>query len=103
GSRPAQTPAYPAASFKPLARRYLEGFGPATMPDVAQFSTIVRPPIKEALAELGDEGERHEGPTGAVLYDVPGCPLPDEDTPAPPRLMAMWDSTLLAYADRARM
>ena len=53
--------------------------------------------------QLGDELERHEGPTGAVLYDVPGCPLPDEDTPAPPRLMAMWDSTLLAYADRARM
>ena len=73
------------------------------MPDIAQFSTIVRPPIKEALDELGDELERHEGPTGAVLYDVPGGPLPDEDTPAPPRLLAMWDSTLLAYADRARM
>jgi hypothetical protein len=92
-----------AASVQRLVRRYLEGFGPATMPDIAQFSTIVRPPIKEALAALGDELERHEGPTGAVLYDVPGGPLPDEDTPAPPRLMAMWDSTLLAYADRARM
>ena len=96
-------PGDPAASVQRLVRRYLEGFGPATMPDIAQFSTILRPPIKEAIDALGDELERHEGPTGTVLYDVPGGLLPDEDTPAPPRLMAMWDSTLLAYADRARM
>jgi hypothetical protein len=35
-------------------------------------------------------------------YDVPDAPLPAEDEPAPPRLMAMWDSCLLAYADRSR-
>jgi hypothetical protein len=38
-----------------------------------------------------------------VLYDVPGGLLPAEDVPAPPRLMAMWDSVLLAYADRSRV
>ena len=38
-----------------------------------------------------------------MLYDVPGALLPDGDTPAPPRLMAMWDSVLLAYADRGRL
>lgn len=37
------------------------------------------------------------------LYDLPGAWLPDEDTPAPPRLLPMWDSTLLAYQDRGRM
>ena len=42
------------------------------------------------------------GADGAVLLDVPDGELPGEGTPAPPRLMAMWDSTLLAYADRAR-
>ena len=38
-----------------------------------------------------------------MLYDVHGGSIPDEDTPAPPRLMAMWDSILLAYVDRTRV
>jgi hypothetical protein len=38
-----------------------------------------------------------------ALFDVPGALLPAEDAPAPPRLMAMWDSVLLAYADRSRV
>jgi hypothetical protein len=96
-------PEDPAASVRRLVRRYLEGFGPAAMADIAQFSTIYRPPIKAALAELADELVVHEGPAGIVLYDVPDGELPDEDTPAPPRLLPMWDSTLLAYADRARI
>ena len=103
GAKDRERPGEPEASVQRLVRRYLEGFGPATMPDIAQFSTIVRPPIQAALAALGGELERHEGPAGAVLYDVPGGSLPGEDTPAPPRLMAMWDTTLLAHADRARM
>jgi hypothetical protein len=91
------------ASVGYLVRRYLEGFGPATMQDIAQFSTILRPPVQRALTALADELERHEGPGGTTLYDVPGGLLPPEDSPAPPRLLPMWDSTLLAYADRSRM
>jgi hypothetical protein len=44
-----------------------------------------------------------EGPDGASLFDLAGATLPDEDVPAPPRLLPMWDSILLAYADRGRL
>lgn len=86
-----------------LARRYLEAFGPATAADLAQFSLLTRARAREALRALGGELRRFEGPDGAELFDVPEAPLPAEDTPAPPRLMAMWDSVLLAYADRSRV
>ncbi len=45
----------------------------------------------------------HEGPGGTILYDVPEAPLPPDDTPAPPRLLGMWESILLAYRDRGRV
>ena len=93
----------PAASTRTLVRRYLEGFGPATVADIAGFTTILRPPIREAIDALRDELVVLEGPGGAVLYDIPGGELPDEATPAPPRLLPMWDSTLLAYQDRTRV
>jgi hypothetical protein len=90
-------------SVRWLVRRYLEGFGPASVPDVAQFSLLRRPVVRDALAALGDEVERLEGPDGAELFDLAGAPLPAQDIPAPPRLLPMWDSVLLAYADRSRV
>ncbi|HEY0638261.1 MAG TPA: winged helix DNA-binding domain-containing protein [Pseudonocardiaceae bacterium] len=90
-------------SLRHLVRRYLSGFGPASVADVAQFALVPRLTVRQVLRDLGDELVRLEGPGGAELYDLPGGLLPPEDTPAPPRLMAMWDSVLLAYADRARV
>jgi hypothetical protein len=86
-----------------LILRYLEAFGPASVRDVGQFTMLRQPVIKGALAALGDEVEAVAGRDGTALFDVPGAPLPDEGTPAPPRLLAMWDSILLAYADRSRV
>ncbi len=103
GAREQGRPGDGAASVRHLVARYLEGFGPATMRDIAQFGTIVRPPIQRALEELGDELVRYDGPGKEPLYDVPGGLLPPEDTPAPPRLLPMWDSVLLAYVDRGRV
>jgi hypothetical protein len=71
--------------------------------DIAQFSTIRVPPVRDAVAELGEELVTLEGPDGKPLLDVPDGILPPEDSPAPPRLMAMWDSALFASTDRARL
>jgi hypothetical protein len=101
GTKP--TDREPADAMRCLARRYLEGFGPATVQDLAQFSTIYRPPARAALTALGDELVRFEGPNGEQLYDVPDGSFPPEDSPAPPRLLPMWDSILLAHADRSRL
>lgn len=100
---PALDPDACAAGLQLLLRRYLEGFGPASVADVAQFAMVQRGRVTAALESLAGVVERLDGPDGKPLYDVPGAPRPPGETPAPPRLMAMWDSTLLAYADRARV
>jgi Winged helix DNA-binding domain len=86
-----------------LAIRYLEGFGPASVQDFAQFALLYRARARAAFESLGSALRTFAGPNGTQLYDVPGGLLPPEDRPAPARLLPMWDSTLLAYADRSRI
>jgi hypothetical protein len=103
--RPSLTdPEAAAEGLRTLILRYLQGFGPATVADMAQFALIPQRRIKTALSAMTEELETLQAAdTGQTLYDIPGAPRPPEDTPAPPRLLAMWDSTLLAYADRGRL
>lgn len=96
-------PGGPDEALRALVLRYLAAFGPASVADVAQFATVQRGRVRTAVRSLADSLEELKGPEGTVLYDVPGAPRPPGDTPAPPRLMAMWDSVLLAYADRSRL
>ncbi|MER7953425.1 winged helix DNA-binding domain-containing protein [Streptomyces sp. NPDC096030] len=97
------TPEESDAALGTLLLRYLEGFGPASAADMAQFAMVQRARVRRALTALDGALVRREGPAAEELFDVSDAPCPDEDTPAPPRLMAMWDSTLLAYADRSRV
>jgi hypothetical protein len=99
----ASEPIDPGAALAQLVRRYLEGFGPASVRDFAQFSMQQRSVTRRALDGLAGDLVVLEGPAGEEYFDLTGAPLPDETVPAPPRLMAMWDSTLLAYADRSRL
>jgi hypothetical protein len=77
-----------------LVRRYLAGFGPASLKDVASFTGLaagaLRPVLERmALRRFDDE-----------LLDLPRAPLPDPETPAPPRFLPTWDATLLVHARR---
>jgi hypothetical protein len=93
----------PTASLQRLVLRYLKAFGPATPEDFAQFALQKRAATRTAFDALADALVTHEGPDGTTLFDVPQGPIPEEDVSAPPRLMAMWDTTLLAYRDRSRI
>jgi hypothetical protein len=104
--RAAPTPRKPLErepSIQHLVRRYLGAFGPASVLDVAQFTLLSRPAIREALAALGDEVVELDGPAGSTLYDLAGGVLADEALSAPARLLPMWESSLLAYSDRSRI
>ena len=88
-----------------LVRRYLGAFGPATAADLAQWSGLAVGALRPGVTALDTGGElrRFSDERGRELLDLEGAPLPDADTPAPPRLLPMWDSTLLAFADRTRL
>ncbi len=90
-------------SVQRLILRYLAAFGPASVRDVGQFTILSKPVVLRALRGLAGKIEELEGPDGSTLFDVPEGPRPSEDTVAPPRLLPMWDSILLAYFDRSRV
>jgi hypothetical protein len=86
-----------------LALRYLAAFGPARVADLCQWSGLPAAPVRAALGRLESGLRRFRDEHGRELVDVRRAPLPAADTPAPARLLAMWDSTLLAYEERARV
>ncbi|MFF4772584.1 winged helix DNA-binding domain-containing protein [Microtetraspora fusca] len=91
------------AGVRRLLLAYLRAFGPASAQDFARFTLLRSAVIAQALHELGDQVVRVTGPGRATLFDLPDATVPDEDTPAPPRLLPMWDSTLLAHAGPGRV
>lgn len=109
GRRPAFLPCTGATDDEPaataeLVRRYLTAFGPATVADVSQF-TILKRSVLKAVIESTADIVTVAGPDGAPLIDVDGAdPRSHAETATlPPRLLGMWDSVLLAYADRSRV
>jgi hypothetical protein len=81
-----------------LVHRYLQGFGPAPANDIAGWAGLKVTAIRPALERLGLRRFRDE--QGKELLDLPRAPLPDPNTPAPVRLLPVWDATLLVHARR---
>jgi hypothetical protein len=94
-----------AAALERLVRRYLGAFGPATAADLAQWSGLAVARVRPGIAAVEATGDlrRFSDERGRELLDLESAPLPDPDTEAPPRLLPMWDSTVLAFADRTRL
>jgi Winged helix DNA-binding domain len=88
-----------------VARRYLGAFGPASIADLAAYVGGGRGGItawRRALEALADELVELRDNAGRTLFDLADAPRPSEDTDAPPRLLARWDSVLLSHAPRER-
>ncbi len=89
-------------ALEAVIRRHLRAFGPAGAEDIASWIGWRVPPVRAALEQLAPQLERIEGARSRPLYDLPEAPRPDPETPAAPRLLAAFDSVLLAYATGRR-
>jgi Winged helix DNA-binding domain len=88
-----------------VARRYLAAFGPATVDDLAAYVGRGKGGIgawKAALAAIAHETIELRDDDGRAVMDLADAPRPPDETPAPPRLLARWDSLLLSHASKAR-
>jgi hypothetical protein len=89
----------PAMTPAELVRRYLAAFGPASVLDAQAWSGLTR--LGEVVETLDLARFRDE--SGRTLYDLPDAVRPDEDVPAPVRLMYDFDNLFLSHADRSRV
>ena len=91
----------PDQALEHLVRRYLAGFGPASLADLGSWAGMPLTPLRPVLERVGTRRFRDE--QGGELYDVDDAPLPDPGTSAPPRFLSTWDANLLVHARRTQV
>jgi len=90
-----------AQGLEHLVRRYLGGFGPASLADLSSWSGLPATTLRPVVERLRLRRFRDED--GDELLDVVRAPLPDPQTPAPVRFLPTWDATLLVHARRTQI
>jgi hypothetical protein len=85
-----------AAALAELARRYLEGHGPATAADLATWAGLALRDARVGLDAIAGELSEH----GAGLVDLAGRADPPDRALAP-RLLPAFDPYLLGWKERA--
>jgi hypothetical protein len=93
--------AKPDEGLRHLVHRYLSGFGPARVKDIASWGGIPAATVSAVLDGMKLATYRDE--EGAVLYDLPGAPLPDPSTPAPVRFLPTFEAILMVHARQANV
>jgi hypothetical protein len=84
-----------------LIGRYLGAFGPAPLKDVASWMGLNVTQMRHVVERM--DLREHRDESGGPLLDLPDAAIPEPDTPAPVRFIAVWDAMLLVHARRTQV
>ena len=84
-----------------LVRRYLAGYGPASVRDAQAWSGLTG--LGSTFEWLRPELLTFRDGHGAEVFDVPDGPRPSGDIRAPVRFLPDFDAILLSHFDRSRI
>src|SRR5258708_12368185 len=85
-----------------LVKRYLAGFGPATVKDIETWSYLsdLQPVVEELRSELVVYRAEHS--RRSELFDLPDLPITPSDVDPPARFLPQFHNLPLPHQDRPR-
>jgi hypothetical protein len=99
-----RTKVKPDSAYDLVVRHHLAAFGPASVQDIATWSSVRVPHIRAALGRITDL-KRFQDERGRELFDLARAPRPPAETAAPIRYLARFDAAILGHdsAERTRI